>query len=319
MINPNTLLWVENYKPHSLEECILPDRIKQQLRQMIKDGNIQSYLASGKAGSGKTSSALAMCEELGIEPLIINASSEGNIDTIRTKVVNFASRKSIDSDVDYKVIILDEGDGLTALAQQALRGVIEEFQVNCRFIITANFSNKIIDALKSRCTPIEFNFTNDEKKQMSVQFTKRVCSVLKELNIVHEPKDLLHYVIAKFPDFRSVWNELQKNVHDGVLNIGTANTMSVDSIDRLITIFKQPSPSFKEMKAWVADNLTSDCSLIRRALFDNMNSFIFASSQLEMILFLNEYDYKEFNVLVKEINLIAMLTNIMLSPDIKFL
>ncbi len=319
MINPHSLLWVETYKPHSLEECILPDRIKNQLRQMIKDGNIQSYLACGKAGSGKTSSALAMCEELGIEPLLLNASSEGNIDTIRTKVVNFASRKSIDSDVDYKVIILDEGDGLTPLAQQALRGVIEEFQVNCRFIITANFSNKIIDALKSRCTPIEFNFTNDEKKQMAVQFTKRVSSVLKELDVVHEPKDLLHYIIAKFPDFRGVWNELQKNVHDGVLNIGSANAMSMDTVERLIQIFKSPQPSFKDMKAWVADNLTSDCSLIRRALFENMNTFISPSSQPEMILILNEYDYKESHVVDKEINLIAMLTNIMLSPDIKFI
>ena len=316
MINPNTLLWVENYKPHSLEECILPERIKSQLRQMIKDGNIQSYLACGKAGSGKTSSALAMCEELGIEPLVLNASSEGNIDTIRTKVVNFASRRSIDS--DYKVIILDEGDGLTALAQQALRGIIEEFQVNCRFIITANFSNKIIDALKSRCTPIEFNFTGEEKKQMAVQFTKRVSSVLKELNVQHEPKDLLHYIIAKFPDFRSVWNELQKNVHDGVLNIGTANSMSIDSIESLVRVFKQAQPSFKDMKTWVADNITSDCSLIRRALYDHMNDFITPASQPEMILILNEYDYKESHVVDKEINLIAMLTNIMLSPDIKF-
>jgi hypothetical protein len=183
----NDLIWVESFRPHTLDECILPERIKTRFRKMIESGTIQNYAAVGGPGSGKTSSARAMCEELGIEYIMINMSNESGIDTVRNKIVNFASSMSFTS--SYKVIILDEFDHANKnSAQPALRGIIEEFQQNCRFIITANFQNKIIEPLFSRCPIISFDFTQDERTEILTQFIKRIQSILNEKGIAHDPE-----------------------------------------------------------------------------------------------------------------------------------
>lgn len=314
MTDMNEMIWVEKYRPRCIDDCILPARIKSKLHEMISNGNVKSYTACGLPGSGKTSSARALLDQIDVDYMIINASSEGNIDTIRTKVVDYASKLSLKS--NYKVIILDEGDGMTLASQKALRGVIEEFAANCRFIITANYSNKIEDAIKSRCPVIEFNFTTKERNEMITEFTKRMMKILSENNVTYDLPQLGKFCLARFPDFRKTINLLQQNVIDGVLNISDIEFISDDVIGELVKCLK--SQNFNSMKKWVAENLNTDGSLIRRALYNTMYSNIQNNSIPELIMILNEYDYKESFVVDKEINLIAMLTSIMLSNDIEF-
>lgn len=315
MLNENVdnFVWVERFKPKNLDECILPQRIKQQFEKMIESGNIQNYAAVGSPGSGKTSSARAMCEQLGLEYLIINMSNESGIDTVRSKIVNFASGISFKS--DYKVIILDEFDYANKnSAQPALRGVIEEFASNCRFIITANYQNRIIEPLFSRNPIIDFEFTLKEKNEMLMQFIKRIEQILNSENVVYDRAELINFCKKTFPDLRKILNLLQMNSTDGELKFSSLGAASSEKINELIACLT--SKDFSKTREWVVNNVQSnDGHLIRRALYDSLKLFINSSSIPDAILLINKYDFQEVSVVDKEINMVAFLLEMMLNLE----
>lgn len=314
MLDPITdSLYVERFRPHTVEETILPPRIKDFLFSMVKSGQVQNYLACGGAGSGKTSSCKALLEELGVEHMLINMSESGNIDTVRTKIKSYASTMSMYS--DYKVIILDEICGSSQTAQQALRGIMEEFAENCRFILTANYGNKIIDALKSRCPVIDFQFDKVEKESMLRQFIKRAREILDQDKIEYDKTELVKFCIKTFPDFRKTLNLLQRNTHSGVLNIQDYGVTAEGKINELIVHLK--SQQFTAMRKWVGENGDCDVNLIFRALYDKSYDCVQKEDIPALILILAEFDYKNGFVVDKEINLVAALVTIM--QDVNFL
>lgn len=305
--NKDSYLWVEKYKPLNIDESILPTRIRKVLQEFVDSGEIKNYLAVGSAGSGKTSSAKALLNQLGIQYLFINASNEGNVGTIREKVVRFASTKSVIS--DYKVVMLDECDGLTMQAQQNLRGIIEEFYENCRFILTANYENKIIDALKSRCPVIDFNFSKEEKKEMLKVFLPRVVSILKENNIEFEKEEMINFVVSRFPDFRKTLQLLQRNSVDGKLILSQTGLNNDERVDELCEYLI--NRDFDNMRKWVTENLDNDGALFRRALYDRIFSLVKPDSIGTLILILNDFDRTEVQVKDLEIHMVAMCITIM--------
>lgn len=467
------LLWIEKYRPRTIEECILPSRIKNALSKMADGGGIQNYAAVGLQGSGKTSSARALCDELGIDYLLINMSAESGVDTVRTKIINYASTMSFSS--KYKTIILDEcleenekvrigtvgdwkgialkdlnhgvvypvvsfnldsglfendsgsiisdkedevflvkmesgreikvngkhpfivvedhsfendgemiyhhkyveksiQDGLDSShdiillddadefgysfdwiescksigrhrvinltvyknhtfitengivthncdhasksAQASLRGVIEDHLDNCRFIITANYGNKIIDPLFSRCPPIDFTFSNEERTEMLKQFITRIMKILNDHTIEYDKRALVEYCRLNFPDFRKTLNELQMNSIDGELKLTSLGAKSSDKIRELMVSLK--AGDFASAREWIVNNMNgNDGHIIRRAIYDNMKEYITKGSIPELVLLVNNYDYKEAHVVDKEINFAAFLVEIMVNIEFK--
>lgn len=309
--------WVIKYRPRNVDEVILPMRIKKYLLKYAQTGNIESYTAIGKAGSGKTSSALALVEQVGCDYIIINASEVGNIETIRTTVREYATKYSL-NEIGYKVIILDEADGLTPNAQNALRGVIEEFQETCRFILTANMSSKIIEALTSRCPPLDFTFSKEEKTEMMKQFFPRIKEILDENKIHYDKKELLLFVDRYFPDFRSILHIISRSSINNSLELKNVGSANDDKINELVGYLK--GGNFTAMRKWVAESSDTDASLIRQTLYDKMYEML-SEGIPTLVLILNEYDYKENFVKSKEINTVAMFTAIMnevVSGEINF-
>lgn len=468
------LLWIEKYRPKEISDCILPNRIKDALTKMADGGIIQNYAAVGLQGSGKTSSARALCDQLGIEYLLINMSAESGVDTVRTKIINYASTMSFSS--NYKTIILDEcleenekvrvgvvdswrgvalkemrhgvvypivsfnmdsglfendsgsiisdkkdivyqitmesgrtvkvngkhpfiiledhsyqnenddwiyqhkyieksiDDGLdpshdiivldnenefcysfdyvqkidligecrvinltvyknhtfitengivthncdhaSKTAQASLRGVIQDHQENCRFIITANYGNKIIPALYSRCPPIDFTFSNEERTDMLKQFITRMMNILGEHNIDYDKRGLVEYCRLNFPDFRKTLNELQMNSIDGELKLTSLGAKSSDKIRELMGYLKVGN--FAHSREWVVNNMNgNDGHIVRRAIYDNMKEYIKDDSIPELVLITQECDRDESNVVDKEINFVAYLVKIMLTIEFK--
>jgi replication factor C small subunit len=305
-------LWVETYRPHSVSECILPKRLKDHFQALVDKKTLENMTLVGSAGVGKTSVARAMCEEMGIDYLVINASSEG-IDMVRTKLVQFASTVSFSGGI--KCVILDEGDGLGKAAQQALRNAIEEFQGNCRFIITANFGNQIIEALTSRCPVVDMNVLKEERKDLILQVLRRIAGVLKEKGIVFTPEELSSVVLKNYPDLRKTWNLIQRYSSSGVLEITNQTGLTEESLKELTSFLK--AKKFTDMRKWVVENLDNDGASLRRSLYNHCALILNPSSIPQLVLYLAEYDYKESFVADKEINTVAMLTMIM--SDCQFL
>jgi replication factor C small subunit len=273
---------------------------------------LENMTLVGSAGVGKTSVARAMCEEMGIDYLVINASSEG-IDMVRTKFVQFASTVSFSGGI--KCVVLDEGDGLGKAAQQALRNAIEEFQGNCRFIITANFGNQIIEALTSRCPVVDMNVLKEERKDLILQVLRRIAGVLKEKGIVFTPEELSSVVLKNYPDLRKTWNLIQRYSSSGVLEITNQTGLTEESLKELTSFLK--AKKFTDMRKWVVENLDNDGASLRRSLYNHCALILNPSSIPQLVLYLAEYDYKESFVADKEINTVAMLTMIM--SDCQFL
>lgn len=318
--NLESKVWTELYKPQCVAETILPERIKSVLQGYADSKNIQSYTAIGTAGSGKTSSAEALLIELDADYLKINASETGNIETIRTKVREYASKMSL-NELGYKVIILDEADGLTIAAQNALRGIIEEFQDVCRFILTANYANKVSDAIKSRCPVLEFSFSNkEEKKLMLKQFFDRVEVILKENNINYDRAELLKFCNKNFPDFRKSLHLLSRNSINNTLELKNVGSASDDRIDEILGFIK--NCEWGNMRKWVAESMDTEPAIVRRALYDMMTPKVTDQSKLCLIMLINEYDYREAFVVDKEINMVAMFTQLIqsvVSGDVEFI
>lgn len=308
-------LWCEKYRPQTVDDCILPTRLKDIFKEMVSSGEIRHLLLVGAAGTGKTSLAKALCNDLGIKYMIINGSMNGNIDILRTTIQQFASTKSFSS--KYKVVIIDEADYLNPNSTMpSLRNFIEEFSHNCRFILTANYANRIIDPIKSRCSTIEFSYSKEEKQQQAIDFNKRLKYILTQENINFDNKVLAQVLTKYFPDFRKVTNELQRYCTNGILNDSIITNLSNTNINQLFNLLKDPS-KWLEMRKWVSENLDNDFHFIMRTIYDKSSEFMKTSSLPQLVLILSEYDEKNTRCVDPEINLVAMLTQIISDCEFK--
>jgi DNA polymerase III delta prime subunit len=310
--NREQFLWVEKYRPRTIRDCILPDNLKNTFQEFVDQDNIPNMLLSGTAGTGKTTIARALCEELGCDYIIINGSEESGIDVLRTKIKDFASTVSLAGKV--KVVILDEADYLNPNSTQpALRGFIEEFSKNCRCIFTCNFANRIIAPLHSRTTVIDFRLTKQDRPQMAAKFFKRVVDILNQENITHNPKVVAEIVNKYFPDYRRVLNELQRYSASGTIDEGILVNISDANLKELVSALREKD--FKKMRTWVVNNLDNDPNVLFRKLYDTLLTEVVQVPQL--VLLLADYQYKAAFVADAEINLVACLTEIMAACEMK--
>ena len=305
-------IWVEKYRPRKIDDCILPESQKEYFKQMVAKGEIQNMLLCGTAGTGKTTVARALCEELQTDYMIINGSEESGIDVLRTKIKQFASTVSFSGNT--KVVILDEADYLNPNSTQpALRGFIEEFASNCRFILTCNFKNRIIPPLHSRCAVIEFKIPNADKPTIATSFFKRVCSILDQELIPFDPKVIAKVVQKHFPDFRRTLNELQRYSQSGHIDEGILVNIGETNMKELVDAIKEKD--WKKMRTWVVNNLDNDPVSIFRKIYD---TFVPLTNQVpQLVLTIADYQYKSAFVADQEINLVACLTEIMASVELK--
>jgi len=302
----------EKWRPKTIDECVIPDATKEQIKGLIASGNIPSMLFVGGAGCGKTTLARAIANEMGADLLFINASKDGNIDMIRTRLTQFASTVSFND--ARKITVLDEADGLSQMAQQALRGFIEEFGKNHSIIFTANFASKIIDPIHSRCKVIDFKISAAEKQKIASKFLKRVFSILNAESIEYDKEAVAGLVMKKFPDFRSVLNELQGYAAGGKIDSGILLNLSDEAFSALILALK--NKKFNDVRKWVAEHVDLDSQHLFRLFYDTAAEKMEPKSIPELILQLAEFSYKESFVADVEINRMAFLITIMMSPSI---
>ena len=302
-------LWVEKYRPQTIDECILPESLKKTFKDYIATGELPTFLFCGSAGTGKTTAARALCNEVGAEVLFINGSDEGrSIDTLRTTIKSFASTVSLTD--AKKVIILDEADYMNAQSvQPALRAFIEEFSNNCRFIFTCNFKNKIIEPLHSRCAVVEFKINNDEKPAIAAAFYKRVIQILKTEGIDYDGKVVAELINKHFPDYRRVLNELQRYSVSGKIDTGLLVNMSDESYKTLINHLKEKD--FKEVRKWVAQNSDIETSSLFEHLYDKATEYMEPNSIPHLVILLADYQYKDAFVANHELNTMAAMTEVM--------
>ena len=303
----NDFLWVEKYRPKTVAETILPDTLKQTFQKIVDTGELPNMLFTGTAGLGKTTVAKAMCNELALDYIIINGSEEGNIDTLRTKIKQFASTVSLQG--GYKVVILDEADYLNPQSTQpALRGFIEEFSNNCRFILTCNFKNRIIEPLHSRCGVYEFNTSKKDMADLMGHFMQRVTAILEAESVQFEKKPVADLIVKYAPDWRRVLNELQRYSVLGHIDNGIGSSGS-GAFDDLFVFLKEKD--FKKMRSWVVNNIDTDAAAIFRGLYDRMNDKVAPQSIPQLVLILADYQYKNAFVADHELNVVACLTEVM--------
>jgi DNA polymerase III delta prime subunit len=314
-MNKMEALWVEKYRPATIDECILPSHLKSQFKEIVATGEIPNMLLSGTAGLGKTTVARAICNELDLDYILINASESGNIDTLRGKIKQFASTISLQG--GYKVVILDEADYLNAQSTQpALRGFIEEFSNNCRFILTCNFKNKIIEPLHSRCGVIEFNTSKLDMAKLCGQFMTRTQQILEAEGVkVANPNLVAELIMRHAPDWRRVLNELQRHSRGGELQLDVLSKSTSQNFEELFALLKDKN--FKGMRAWVANNMDVDSSGIFRGLYDASNDAVQPNSIPQLVLILADYQYKSAFVADAELNTVACLTEIMAQVEMK--
>jgi DNA polymerase III delta prime subunit len=311
-VSKEQFLWVEKYRPHKLDDCILPDDQLKTFREFVATGEIPNMLLCGSAGVGKTTIARAICEELGCDYIIINGSEESGIDVLRTKIREFASSVSFGGKT--KVVILDEADYLNPNSTQpALRAFIEEFANNCRFIFTCNFKNRIIAPLHSRTAVIEFKLTKADRPKMAGRFMKRLSDILATENVTFDEKVVAEVLKKHFPDYRRVLNELQRYSVSGTIDEGILVNVQEVNMKELVTSLK--SKDFKKMRNWVVDNIDNDPNLIFRKIYDTILDDVKYPSQL--VLLLADYQYKAAFAANPEINLVACLAEIMAGMEWK--
>ena len=305
-------LWVEKYRPSNIEDTILPTNLKQTFADMVKTGELQNMLFSGSAGLGKTTVAKAMCRELDLDFLVINGSEEGNIDTLRGKIKQFASSVSLSG--GYKVVILDEADHLNPQSTQpALRAFIEEFSDNCRFILTCNFKNRIIKPLHSRCAVYDFNAHKKDMPSLAMEFMKRLKYILEQENITSNEKLITELIVKYAPDWRRVINECQR--------FSTSGTLSMESLTTRETGYAElfgylKAKDFKKMRSWVANNMDLDTAAIFKGLYDHAYDHVVPRSIPQLVLILDDYQYKDAFVADKELNTVACMTEIMRDVEV---
>ena len=307
-------LLCEKYRPHRVEDTILPYRIKKVFQDYVKEGNIPNLMLTGPAGCGKTTIAKAMCEELNLNHLFINSSDERGIDMLRTKIKGYASTISLTG--GRKVIILDEADYLTPEAQAGLRGAIEEFSDNCSFIFTCNFKARLIDALHSRCAVVDFSLKGDEKAKMAMEMFKRLKTILVTEGIEYDANVLGKIVSRYFPDYRRTLNEIQRYSSGGTIDAGVlAQVDNVRKLEELIKALKEKD--FGAMRKWVVNNSDVDPAKIFRDVYDGLYEYLKPESIPAAVITLAKYQYQAAFVADTELNLVACLTEIMVECDCK--
>ena len=307
-------LWVEKYRPQTIKDCILPENVKETFEDMVRAGEAQNLLLSGGAGCGKTSIARALCNELGAEYILINCSEDGNIDTLRTKIRNFASTISLSN--AKKVVVLDEFDYSNAQSTQpALRGFIEEFSKNCRFILTCNFKNRIIQPLHSRCTNVDFKIVKSDRPKLAMQLMESIKNILDQEGVVYEEKVLSELISKYFPDFRRIINELQRYSVSGAIDVGILANIGDVQIKDLISFMKKKE--FTNVRKWVIDSIDNDPAVIFRKIYDGLYEHFAPQSIPQAVMVLADYQYKSAFVADQEINLTACLTELMLECEFK--
>jgi DNA polymerase III delta prime subunit len=305
-------LWVEKYRPHTVAECILPDRIKNVFQEYVDQGNIPNLMLTGSAGVGKTTIAKAMCEQLQANNIFINSSEERGIDMLRTKIKSYASTMSMTG--GRKVIILDEADYLTPEAQAGLRGAIEEFSDNCSFIFTCNFKSRLIDALHSRCSVIDFSLKAEEKPRMAAQLFSRLSIILNTEGVGYDKQVLIKIIEKHFPDYRRTLNELQRYAASGAIDAGVlAQISDVRKIADLVGYLKEGN--FGEMRKWVVANSDIEPARIYRRIYDSLFEYFKPESIPQAVVILGKYQYQAAFVADHEINLVACLTEIMVDTE----
>ncbi len=309
-------LWVEKYRPKTIEDCILPANIKKTFRDFLDKGEVPNLLLAGPAGCGKTTVAKALCSQLGVDVYVINGSDEGRfLDTVRNKAKNFASTVSLSSDSRHKVIIIDEADNTTPDVQLLLRASIEEFSNNCRFIFTCNYKNKIIEPLHSRCAVIEFGIKGKEKQELAAQFFGRLNTILDTERCEADKKVLAELINKHFPDWRRVLNECQRYSVSGKIDSGILAHFSDVKVNDLIKHLKEKN--FTDVRQWVVSNLDNDPSTILRRIYDVLYDSVDPPSIPAAVLIIAKYQYQIAFVADQEINLLAALTEIMVECKFK--
>ena len=313
-MNNTEFLWVDKYRPQTINECILPSSMKKSFKDMVAKGEPQNLLLSGTAGTGKTTVAKALCNELGSDYILINCSENGNIDTLRTKIRQFASTVSFTE--AKKVVILDEFDYSNAQSiQPALRGAIEEFSVNCRFILTCNYKSRIIEPIHSRCTCIDFTVDQKEKAMLAAQMLGRCTNILTGENVKFEMNVIAELIKKHFPDMRRILNELQRYSVSGKIDEGILVNVNDAEIKTLIAAMR--NKDFSSVRKWVCSNVHLSETDIFRKIYDNLYECMTPSSIPQAILVIGEYQYKAAFVSDQEINMVACLVELMMSCEFK--
>jgi len=301
-------LWVEKYRPKTINDCILPEKLKATFQQFVDQKNIPNLLLTGGSGVGKTTVARAMLEELDCDYIVINGSLNGNIDTLRNEIMQFASSVSFKGGRKY--VILDEADYLNIQSTQpSLRNFMEEFSRNCGFILTCNFKNRIIKPLHSRCSVVEFKIAKKDKPELAVQFMKRVLNILNTERIVYDKQVVVELINQHFPDWRRILNELQRHSASGSLDSSILSSFISDGYKVLISSLKDRN--FVTARKWVAENSDIDSAELFRHIYDNISDIVKPESIPQLILHLAEFQYKAAFVANQEINLAAFIASIM--------
>ena len=307
-------LWVEKYRPTHLQDIILSSQLKKDFNLILKQRELQNMLFTGTAGTGKTTVAKALCKSLNLDYIIINGSEESGIDTLRNKIKQFASSVSLEG--GYKVVILDEADYLNPQSTQpALRGFIEEFSANCRFILTCNFKNRIIEPLHSRCSVVEFAIPKGQKQAMAAKTMERLGFILTNEGISYEEPVLAELIMKYFPDIRRTINELQRYGVSGQIDSGILVSVNDISVNSLMNHLKLKD--FRKMRQWVADNIDIEPTAMFRKIYDNATEYVNPQSIPQLILILADYQYKDSFVADHELNMVACLTEIMAGVEFK--
>lgn len=307
-------LWCEKYRPRTIDDCVLPEGLKATFKEYIAKGQLTNFLFTGTAGVGKTTVARALCEELGADYIFINGSEERGIDVLRNKIKQFASSVSLTED-GAKVVILDEADYLTNDTQAALRSFIEEFSNNCRFILTCNFKNRVIEPLHSRCSVIEFRLNPADKPKIAAKFYRRVVDILETEGVEYDAKSVAKLVETYFPDFRRVLNELQRYSVVGKIDSGVLSNLGDETMKELVGYLKDKD--FANMRKWVARNGDIETSVLFRRFYDTAADFMEGQSIPQMVIILADYQYKAAFVADIEVNNAAALTEIMVACKFK--
>lgn len=313
-IHENEYLWAQKYRPKKVADTILPEKTKNIFQRFVDDKNVPNLLLSGSPGTGKTTAAIAMLEELGCDYIKINGSLKGGIDTLRYEISNFASSVSFSGGRKY--VIIDEADYLTIATQTGLRGFIEDYSKNCGFIFTCNFKNRIIEPLRgSRFSVVDFAIDKAERPKLAAQFFKRTMMILKNEGIEADPQVVAKVIEKHFPDFRRILNELQKYSAVGSIDSGILSSKKTESLDELFSFLKEKK--FTEMRKWVADNSDQDANELFRKIYDESVDRIELKSMPGFVVTLADYMYKHSFVADPEINLVAFLTEIMIETSFK--
>ena len=309
-----TFLWVEQYRPKTVDDCILPQSLKGTFKEFVESGNIPNIILSGGPGVGKTTIAKAVLDEIGATYMMINGSEESGIDVLRTKIKNFASTVSIEGGRKY--LILDEADYLNPQSTQpALRGFMEEFHKNCGFILTCNYKNRLIEPLHSRCSVIDFTIPKSEKPQLAMDFMKRVEFILQSESVEYDKKVLIEVIQRHFPDWRRILNELQRYSVSGRIDAGILVDMAEINIKELMKFMKEKE--FTNVRRWVVNNLDMDAVRLYRSIYDSLYTFLDHSTIPLAVCILSEYQYRGAFAADQEINTLACLTEIMAKVKFK--